>query len=937
MSLAIPGAQWWKVDLHTHTPASDDYGRGPQQAQLMQMTPQEWLLGFMRAGIDGVAVTDHNSGEWIDRLAEALAAPTMKQHPDYRPLVLFPGVEVTASSGIHVLGIFSPGTPGRVVTTLLGTVKFRGTPGSSQPCEEAALSVVREIDRAGGIPILAHADIESGAFGLPGSTFAQLCDEPSLIAVEVRIPQYQRPQVYHDKKCRWTEVVGSDAHRPDAATASGTDARYPGSHWTWIKMGSPPDLTGLRLALLDGNAFSVVRSDAPPSGFDPNRLPEDWIESIDIGHGRYMGRGQPQVLEFTPWLHALIGGRGTGKSTVVQFLRLALAQGGSIPEGSDAAEAWERFDRIPKTRDDVGCRTSDTTVRVIYRHAERRYRVTWKAGSHAVEEGLADGGWRTAPVQDVAARCPVRMFSQGQIQATARDSKALLDIVDGAIAGSRLPQRMEEERSRFFTLRAKAREMRQKLAGRDRIRAQLDDVTAKLTVLEQTQHAAVLREHQRRSRQLREVEHQLAEVTALASRLDETAKGLAVSDPAADLFDASDAVDAVTLNALAALRTAITSSKATVADAATHVREAQRRGVETTMGGALGTAAQQARQRYEELTAQLRQQGVQDTAGFSTLVQERQRLEQESRQLGQLADRLLELDQEAQAAGLRLLELRSELTAARQAFVTEALAENRHVRMQVAPYGDGTTSEDLGRVERSFRQELESDKFPDDILSAHEEVGAKVGMVAELYRNLPQEAIPRAQAIAERLKAQRRLLHVACAGQTTTLGGHFANYLQRECQKRPELLDRLLVWTPEDSLRVEYSATGDGQNFRPLIQGSPGQRSAAIMAFFLAFGSEPIVLDQPEDDLDNHLIYDLVVQQVRECKQQRQIIIVTHNPNIVVNGDAEMVHALDFRAGQCRVIESGALQRKELREEVCQIMEGGREAFTRRFRRLGEP
>ena len=75
------------------------------------------------------------------------------------------------------------------------------------------------------------------------------------------------------------------------------------------------------------------------------------------------------------------------------------------------------------------------------------------------------------------------------------------------------------------------------------------------------------------------------------------------------------------------------------------------------------------------------------------------------------------------------------------------------------------------------------------------------------------------------------------------------------------------------------------------------------------------MLDQPEDDLDNHLIYDLVVRQIRENKLRRQIIVVTHNPNVVVNGDAEMLHAMAFRNGQCWVSRKGSLQDPSIREE----------------------
>jgi hypothetical protein len=102
----------------------------------------------------------------------------------------------------------------------------------------------------------------------------------------------------------------------------------------------------------------------------------------------------------------------------------------------------------------------------------------------------------------------------------------------------------------------------------------------------------------------------------------------------------------------------------------------------------------------------------------------------------------------------------------------------------------------------------------------------------------------------------------------------------------------------------------------------------------LAFYSKkPIFIDQPEDDLDNSLIYDMIVTQIKNTKSTRQIITVTHNPNIVVNGDAEMVHALDFN-NQCYVKDAGSIQQENMRGAICKIMEGGKIAFNHRYRRL---
>ena len=173
---------------------------------------------------------------------------------------------------------------------------------------------------------------------------------------------------------------------------------------------------------------------------------------------------------------------------------------------------------------------------------------------------------------------------------------------------------------------------------------------------------------------------------------------------------------------------------------------------------------------------------------------------------------------------------------------------------------------------------------------------------------------------------RQRLLNI-----DAKLGGRFRNYLQRQHEK-PEFADHIQTWFPEDDLRIEYKR--DSQ-WVSISQGSQGQRSAALLAFLLAFGKEPIVLDQPEDDLDNHLIYDLIVRQIRENKLRRQLIIVTHNPNVVINGDAELVHLMEFGRGQCFVQQSGALQESAVRREVCRVMEGGHEAFARRWKRLG--
>ena len=154
----------------------------------------------------------------------------------------------------------------------------------------------------------------------------------------------------------------------------------------------------------------------------------------------------------------------------------------------------------------------------------------------------------------------------------------------------------------------------------------------------------------------------------------------------------------------------------------------------------------------------------------------------------------------------------------------------------------------------------------------------------------------------------------------------FASHLERLPQE--SVID-LILWFPRDDLKITF-----GPNRQSIEQSSPGQKNAALLAFILSYGDEPLLLDQPEDDLDNELIYDLIVRQLRETKSKRQVIVVTHNANIVVNGDAEMVLPLEVGGGETHVRWAGSVQVKEVREAICDILEGGQQAFEQRYKRI---
>ena len=147
-----------------------------------------------------------------------------------------------------------------------------------------------------------------------------------------------------------------------------------------------------------------------------------------------------------------------------------------------------------------------------------------------------------------------------------------------------------------------------------------------------------------------------------------------------------------------------------------------------------------------------------------------------------------------------------------------------------------------------------------------------------------------------------------------------------------EQIAEISMFIPEDYIEIEYKPSGSNE-YKSLKNASAGQRTSAILTFILSDGDKPLILDQPEDDLDNHLIYDLVVERLRICKEKRQIIVVTHNANIPVNGDAELIVAMDSNSRYVKVYKSGGVEEDELRAEICNVMEGGEKAFLMRANR----
>ena len=906
-----PGAKWWKFDFHAHSPISTDYGKGPNQAQLQQTTCKEWLLAYMRAGVDCVAVTDHNSGAWIDPLKKALCELQDEGNPDFRPLHLFPGVELSVYGGIHLLAVFDTDKSTADIDALLGEVRFRDERGESSGVTEAsACDVINAITLAGGIAIPAHVDQDKGLFtAFSGTTLAQVLENSNVFAMEVIDSSTAKPQLYRDKKCHWAEVLGTDAHH-----LSGNDQQqYPGSRFTWVKM-SKPSLDGLRLALIDGN-LSIIRSDSCGNGDsrnnDPNAHGQLVLESLTVNQAKYIGRPVAFTCRLNPWFNAFIGGRGSGKSTLIEFFRIIFNRLAEIPRRLE--DELAKYRQVANSRNGDGLLLSETELTGYLRKDGVLFRINWKNATQAwtIERQDDFGAWQPSE-GDIRQRFPIRMYSQKQIFELARDHQALLHIIDDAeqVNFSDWKTRYDELQDKFYTLSSQLRILQVSLNSESVLKGQLEDVQRKIAVFEAAGHTQVLQEYHRRQNQQKAIdswESAWADTSKLVRDMAEkmlppgmTASGFDQNNP--DELELIQAMDGVRQEVAACQR-----ELRAMADKIDTIRSAwiTRRPQLSIMQNIL-----QATKAYEDYLLRLKVGGAMDPSEYAALINKKQQLEGHLHNISLMRQKADKLQQAVKAALAEILQHRRVITYRRQLFLQNILADNNYVKIEVIPFGNTVT------VEQELRDLLEKssggyDRDINAILtkntqdSLEERIVQLKDTIFAIYNN--------DASFVEQLNDRR-----------------FASYIQN---LRPERLDRIQCWYPEDSLSITYSLNKH-DSFKPVEQGSPGQKTAALLAFILSYGHEPLILDQPEDDLDNQLIYDLIVQQLRRIKKRRQVIVVTHNANIVVNGDAENVVVLEVCSGQSRAANQGGLQESGIRADICRLMEGGKEAFDLRYKRI---
>lgn len=927
--------KWWKCDLQVATPAWDfQFAAGANYRLDVPEERVRFLDDYMRAvqaaGIEVIALADHNTGEWIDETKAA---------GNRHGVVVFPGCEITThtgADGVHLVIVGDLDQTSRDFDLLIhGSLGFNHehppfrahggerVPGSSSKTLNQILDDLP--DRY--LAIAPHALTDNGIASsstVKGDLRWKALHHARLVAIDPGDctdldgdgfnARFRRRELNDFPRLGQLAFVStSDAYSLEAI----------GSRYTWIRMGEV-GIEALRQAFLDHE--SRVLPDWSPAlarfpDRNPNNVRHAWISSVHLG-GQLSNSTATLTVPMHPNLNVIIGGRGSGKSTVVAALRQLYSDTNTLPT------------RLKSE--------ADSFVDTVFDNAEL-------SATHRIQESQQEqhARWQKGPgrttmdgAEQVATSFAVTVISQKELfERAAGDkndpqlsSRSLLALIDGSIGYS-----VDARSVDSFGRRLDDSRVTWANAVREHFLMSAD--LAQLPGLRQ--HAATL-QGQVDAFSSAQVKERLARIEA---QQREERFLIAIKKR---VLDAEADVRSIAAELLEPSPTSVTAAEPFSDQFATLIGQLQR--VAVDLSASLSQTADSAAKAIAEFDAALfKNPWTQDlTAAHADLDEYKQGLAAQglsTSEFGRLQDELARTNETIR----RLEEKEPQLAA--------ALGRANAAWQDIS---------NLIQTRRDARQRL-----LDDVHSRSGRLRFKVELLRDTdpwVESLRSLAGIRADAFLEDVPALASWLW---KGDVATLDGRWQDWrtamstgdveqLQRQARLRPTFADRLAgleetvrlrlaSLIPDDVVMMEFlrenGSPARDEDWQSITRGSPGQRTAAMLAFVLHHGREPLVLDQPEDDLDSEWISKLVVKELRQSRWHRQLIVVSHNANIPVLGDAEQVVALENRSGALsvratevvgadgvshNVLHIGPVENAQVRSDIQSIMEGGVAAFVRR-------
>lgn len=931
------GAHFFQCDFQVHTPRDAAWtGPVPTSGEDRLAYAKTLISGCREKSIHAIAVTDHHCMAFVPFIRQAaleeldgLGNPVSETDR----IIVFPGMELTLGVPCQALLIFDADFPDDMLPLITVALAINQNDAS----KPKAIDPVVRMDGITSFGDLykkldEHAFLRGRYIVLPNLTDegkhsifrngqqGKYAEMPCVggysdgefsklsIGVKNRIagkdPQWGRKRV----AC----IQTSDARR--------SDHKFLGKPSTWVKWATPTAEALRQACLAQESRISL----------DPPHVPETYIASISIGNSKFLG---PLDTELNPQYSALIGGRGTGKSTVLEYVRWALCDQPPSNFDDDAPNYQSRRARlIEQTLKPLGEGVTVTYMLNGVPHVVRRSSV-----DGTVQMKIGREEFRSCSEEQVRTLLPIQAYSQKQLSDVSVRIDELTRFITAPIKGDldRLERKATDRANKMretFATRQRFNELNRTLANRvlehQSITGQAESLKQSLTGLSDADRQT-LDQANEYSKANSEVERWRASAETIRRKVDELTQ--IVTDQAGDLLpvapDKPEAEAAILQTARQAYANFLSEAQLALSTLSQSAEAISEREPEADVPWTQWDAKYEAfRTRYNE--------AVERSSSHRERLEQLRNLEARAAELAGESTRTRETLASLKSAGTLFDTARGEwLTAQeeRDALLTregEALTERSEgaIRVTLKPYADAAAFVDL------LRQNLTGSR----VQSAKIEDLGQYIVTAEDPKMTWLQVLGELEELAE-FEPGNAVSDERPAAPTLTAAGIKPDQLERMAQYlKPETWLSLAL-TPIKSVPV-YEFRAKEADYIPFKNASAGQQATALLRTLLNQPGPPLIVDQPEEDLDNPVMLE-IVEQLWAAKQMRQIIFASHNANLVVNGDAELVIWFGYRNNddQSRgtIRGRGAIDVPEAREAIKQIMEGGENAFRLRREKYG--
>ena len=906
----VPGTRWFKADLHIHTIDDMPGGRAKMPDSMgkydrISDTILEYSHRFLQAAVDkGVQVLgitphsprmgDSNGDSAVWGIVDEWKNGKDENGRPFRDSIyaVFPGFEPSFNNGkdgLHLLFLFDynieRSTFMRAFNSVMGGAPpwpdEQGNLKMSGLNAKEALKCLKDVHkedhaRTSGpcwnyLVLAPHAESRKGLFGALKAQVLEKFPDDEITGIELK--RNGLPEDIRKGKEEWLQDSMAEHnqwffHGSDAYSVEDIGSRY-----TWIKVASPR-ITALRQAFIAGQSRITIGYERGIDGTlseiprTPDALADKrpWLRSVTVsGEASFFGSDNHGAeytrFDFSPDLTCIIGGSMTGKSTLLDGLRVYT--GAQLPQDQDSQK-----------------------------QVEARYKCCFRAGSPKVELDCPSSD-ATAPPRE---QWPAIFYTQSELQQLAGNSN-IMEI---------LSQLAVSEKKRIV-------EIEEKLSMLDN-----DLITdAKQFKNISDRRADAEQAYERSKRAVQEIEAfssagigELSRASSEAHRWQEAAA--TINELGGEIARLADEVK----------ETEMPEIKERTNDALQDTSQSQAN--LHTVWSRVRDLLYSAKKEAESANSTVRSIASSAKANEGDM---RVKVDRRLAKLGHDGARINQLQSTNVQASLcesyraNLDDVRNELNK-----MDESFAERRAERKRLVHMHRGVFDRVIKAVDQRFGGRIKASRINDGDTQKMDDFIRSLGQrgITRWWNDLADGQRPAPDILLEKADAKR----LNDVGMSDAVGASLLTHLTPACRRE------LAALRCNDTYHLEFRM--DDGTYRKLADLSGGQRINLLLSLLLETDDErPLIIDQPEDELDNRFLLETLLPALRKLKGRRQVILATHNANIVVNGDADQVIHLEATANRGWVAHSGAIDKPDVRNAIIRTVDGGKEAFRMRKLKYG--